>query len=136
MLGGGSAAFAAAITARDAGRASNALLGADRGAEYRGLPRVTFSTPQIAGAGLTEAQSRDADHEVRTSVLELEHVPRALVNRETRGIVKLIADAASGRLLGASMGSPTAPATSSTPPSSPSATVSPSRSSPRRSTPT
>lgn len=48
---------AAAITARDAGRASNALLGADRGPEYRGLPRVTFSAPQIAGAGLTEAQS-------------------------------------------------------------------------------
>ena len=36
-------------------------------------------------------------------MLALEHVPRALVNRETRGLVKLVADAPSGRLLGASM---------------------------------
>lgn len=49
---------------------------------------------------MTEAQAAQAGHDVVTSVLPLEHVPRALVNRDTRGLVKLVADRASDRLLG------------------------------------
>ena len=33
-------------------------------------------------------------------MLELEHVPRALANRDTRGAIKLVADAATGKVLG------------------------------------
>jgi mercuric reductase len=81
----------------------NALLGASRKLDFTGLPRVTFTTPQVAGAGLTEAQAREAGWEVETSVLPLEAVPRALVNHDTHGLVKLVAEAGSGRLLGASV---------------------------------
>jgi mercuric reductase len=81
----------------------NALLGAGHRTDFTGLPRVTFTTPQVASAGLTEAQARDAGWDVATSLLPLEVVPRALVNRETRGLVKLVAEASTGRLLGASM---------------------------------
>lgn len=83
--------------------ADNALTGAARMTDYTGLPRVTFTSPQIASAGLTEAQAREAGHAVKTSVLDLEHVPRALVNRDTRGLIKLVADADADRLLGASV---------------------------------
>lgn len=83
--------------------ADNALAGADRPVDYTGLPRVTFTAPPIAGAGLTEAQARDQGYAVTTSVLDLAHVPRALVNRDTRGVVKLVADARTDRLLGATM---------------------------------
>ncbi len=38
---------------------------------------------------------------VKTSVLPLEHVPRALAARDTRGLIKLVADADTDRLLGA-----------------------------------
>lgn len=83
--------------------AENALAGANRTVDLTGLPRVTFTTPQVAGAGLTEAQARAAGYQVKISVLPLDAVPRALVNRDTHGLVKLVADATTGRLLGASI---------------------------------
>jgi mercuric reductase len=83
--------------------AGNALLGADRRVDYTGLPRVIFTAPQLAAAGLTEAQARAAGHQVKVAVLPLSAVPRALVARETHGLVKLVADAATDRLLGASV---------------------------------
>jgi mercuric reductase len=81
----------------------NALLGDGQKVDFSGLPRVIFTSPQLAGAGLTEAQARAAGHDVEVSVLPLEAVPRALVNHDTRGLVKLIAAAGTGRLLGASV---------------------------------
>ena len=81
----------------------NALLGAGRKVDFTGLPRVTFTAPQIAAAGLTEAQAEAAGYEVETSVLPLKAVPRALVNHDTAGVVKLVAEAGTGRLLGASV---------------------------------
>jgi mercuric reductase len=65
------------------------------------MPAVVFTDPQVASVGLTQAQAGRAHHEVRTSVLSLEHVPRALAARDTRGLIKLIADARTQRLLGA-----------------------------------
>jgi mercuric reductase len=65
------------------------------------VPRVTFTWPQVASVGLTEAQAKEAGHNIAISILPLEQVPRALVNQQTSGIVKLVADATSRRLLGA-----------------------------------
>jgi len=81
----------------------NALLGAGRKTDFTGLPRVTFTAPQIAGAGLTAAQAAAAGYEAETSVLPLSAVPRALVNHDTAGLVKLVAERGTGRLLGASV---------------------------------
>jgi mercuric reductase len=83
--------------------ADNALSGAARKVDLTGLPRVTFTSPQIASAGLTQAQAQEAGREVTTSLLPLDAVPRALVNHDTHGLVKLVADATSGRLLGATV---------------------------------
>lgn len=83
--------------------ARNALLHTGETLDLTGVPRVTFTTPEIAVAGLTEADARVAGHEVKTAVLELARVPRAIVNGDQRGLVKLVADAEIGRLLGASM---------------------------------
>src|SRR5579875_2403346 len=71
--------------------------------DLTGLPRVIFTAPQVAAAGLTEAEARAAGHDVAVSVLGLDAVPRALVNQDTRSVIKLVAEAASGRLLGASV---------------------------------
>lgn len=83
--------------------AGNALLGEDRHADLAGLPRVIFTSPPAAGAGLTEAQARAAGYQVTTSVLPATAVPRALVSNDTTGVTKLVADAATGALLGASV---------------------------------
>lgn len=83
--------------------AGNALLGGHQRVDLAGLPRVIFTAPQVAAAGLTEAQARAAGQDVAVSVLPLDAVPRALVNHDTRGLVKLVAEAGTGRLLGASV---------------------------------
>jgi mercuric reductase len=81
--------------------AENALSGAGRVYDLLALPRVTFTDPQIASVGLTEQQARQARYSVNTAVLDLKDVPRALASRDTRGLIKLVAEEGSGRLLGA-----------------------------------
>ena len=81
--------------------AKNAMNGNTLAYDNSVMPAVVFSDPQVASVGLTEAQAKSAGHEVVTSVLGLEHVPRALAARDTRGLIKLIADKQSKKLLGA-----------------------------------
>ncbi len=81
--------------------ADNALSGAGKTLDFGALPGVMFTDPQVATVGLTEARARAAGREVETSVLPLKAVPRALVNRDTLGVVKLVAEKGTGRLLGA-----------------------------------
>ena len=65
------------------------------------MPAVVFTDPQVASVGLTEAGAKVAGYEVRTSTLTLDNVPRALAARDTRGLIKLVVDGKSSRLLGA-----------------------------------
>jgi mercuric reductase len=81
--------------------AENALTGVGRIYDLFALPRVTFTDPQIASVGLTEAQTSERGLKVKTSVLSLKDVPRALAARDTRGLIKLVAEEETGRLLGA-----------------------------------
>jgi len=94
------AAYGAKLAARNA-----VLDGAER-YDNGAMPWVVFTDPQVAGVGLTEAQALAAGHEVKTSVLRLENVPRALAARDTRGIIKLVADAKTDRLLGGVIAAP------------------------------
>ncbi|MEE8436650.1 MAG: mercury(II) reductase [bacterium] len=81
--------------------AENALNGGGKALDLNVLPEVVFTDPQIARVGLTEAQARDAKYEIKTTILPLEYVPRALAARDTRGLIKLVANAKNDRLLGA-----------------------------------
>ncbi|RFZ21398.1 Mercuric reductase [Mycobacterium marinum] len=83
--------------------ADNALDGAGRTLDYTHLPRVTFTTPAIASVGLTDSQAIEAGFSCECRVLPLQYVPRALVNRDTRGLVKIVAERGSGRVLGVHM---------------------------------
>jgi mercuric reductase len=79
----------------------NALNGPSRKRDYTALPWVIFTDPQVAGVGLDEEQAAAAGIEVEAVSLSLEHVPRALAARDTRGLVKLIRQVESDRLVGA-----------------------------------
>ncbi len=81
--------------------AENALSGNPRRYDLTGLPKVTFTDPAVASVGLTEDQARAAGIEPIVSKLPLEHVPRALAARDTRGFVKLVADAVTRKIVGA-----------------------------------
>lgn len=80
--------------------ADNALAGAGRTLDYTAMPRVTFTSPAIAAVGLTDAQAIEAGISCDCRTLPLEYVPRALANRDTRGLVKIVAEAGTGRVLG------------------------------------
>jgi mercuric reductase len=88
--------------------ADNAFDDAGRTLDYRHLPRVTFTSPQIASVGLTEEQATRRDLDCKCRVLPLDYLPRALVNRDTRGLVKIVAQRATGRILGVSLVAPNA----------------------------
>ncbi len=80
--------------------ADNALGGTGREVDYTGLPSVTFTDPQLASAGLTEADALAAGHRCECRVVQLDQVPRALVNRDTRGAIKVVIDADTHKVLG------------------------------------
>jgi mercuric reductase len=80
--------------------AQNAVAGANQTLDYTALPRVTFTTPNIAAVGLTDEQAQEAGYECECRVVELRHVPRARVNLDTRGLFKIVADRGTGRVLG------------------------------------
>ncbi|EFI70157.1 mercury(II) reductase [Lysinibacillus capsici] len=81
--------------------AGNAIGGLNKKLNLEVVPGVTFTGPAIATVGLTEQQAKEKGYEVKTSVLPLDAVPRALVNRETTGVFKLVADAKTLKVLGA-----------------------------------
>jgi mercury(II) reductase len=81
--------------------AKNALNGDSLRYDNSAMPAIVFTDPQVASVGLTEAAARAAGCAVRVSTIGLDQVPRALAARDTRGLIKLVADASSGRLLGA-----------------------------------
>lgn len=81
--------------------ADNALTGNTRRLDLTAVPSVTFSDPGVATVGLTEAEARTRGVEPLISRLSMEHVPRSLAARDTRGFVKLIADRATRKILGA-----------------------------------
>ncbi|WP_443028619.1 mercury(II) reductase [Sporosarcina sp. P37] len=81
--------------------AGNAIGGLNKKLNLEVVPGVTFTAPAIATVGVTEQQAKEKGYEVKTSVLPLDAVPRALVNRETTGVFKLVADAKTMKILGA-----------------------------------
>jgi mercuric reductase len=80
--------------------ATNALTPAGRQMDYTALPRVTFTTPNIAAVGMTDAEAVEAGYSCECRVVELRHVPRARVNLDTRGLLKIVADRPTGKILG------------------------------------
>lgn len=80
--------------------ARNAIGGLNQKVNLEAVPGVTFTNPSVATVGLTEQQAKEKGLEVKTSVLPLDAVPRALVNRETIGVFKLVADAKTLKVLG------------------------------------
>lgn len=80
--------------------AENALTGIDREVDYQHLPRVTFTSPALASVGMTEKQVIAAGIRCQCRVLPLDYVPRAIVNRDLRGVIKVVQNAGTGQILG------------------------------------
>jgi len=81
--------------------AQNALQNRNEKTDYSALPWVIFTDPQVAGVGMDERKARKAGLEVDTATLSLEHIPRSLAARDTRGFIKLIRNRQDDQLMGA-----------------------------------
>lgn len=80
--------------------AANALGDAHDTIDYRGLPSVVFTDPQLASAGMTETQALAAGYVCDCRLLGLDNAPRGLVEHDTRGAIKLVADRDTSKVLG------------------------------------
>jgi len=80
--------------------AENALLGTHRKIDFLPVPRAIFTSPQVASVGLTEKQAHEHGYECACRTIPMSKVPKAIVIRDTRGLVKMVADASTGRILG------------------------------------
>jgi mercuric reductase len=78
----------------------NVFNAARREVDYSHLPRVTFTSPALGAVGLTDREANGEGVTCQCRILPLEYVPRALVNRDTRGFIKIVADNDTGRILG------------------------------------
>jgi pyruvate/2-oxoglutarate dehydrogenase complex dihydrolipoamide dehydrogenase (E3) component len=71
-------------------------------ADYRAVPRVTFTDPEIGSVGMSESSARDADLSLRVGMTDLATSTRGWIHkRGNDGLIKLVEDAERGALVGA-----------------------------------
>jgi len=80
--------------------AENALRGTHRKIDFLPVPRAVFTSPQVASVGLTDREANEKGYECACRTVEMSKVPKAITIRETRGLVKMVADNRTGRILG------------------------------------
>ncbi|MEU4380408.1 dihydrolipoyl dehydrogenase family protein [Micromonospora echinofusca] len=95
---GTASATGGAAGATGAGGAARAVPRAD----YRALPRVTFTDPEVGAVGLTEHQARERGVNVQVGLARVPSSARGWIHKAgNEGFVKLVADADEGVLIGA-----------------------------------
>ncbi|MBI2952771.1 MAG: dihydrolipoyl dehydrogenase [Chloroflexi bacterium] len=77
------------------------VLGFPRKADYRSVPNAIFASPEIASVGMTEEQVKADGLQYKVSRFPFTALGRAITIGKTNGLVKLICEEASGKLLGA-----------------------------------
>jgi pyruvate/2-oxoglutarate dehydrogenase complex dihydrolipoamide dehydrogenase (E3) component len=83
--------------------AANLLDGEDRTLAMRVPAYALYTDPPLGRVGLTEEQARAAGHDVLVATRPMNRVGRAVENGETTGLMKLVADAGTRRILGAAI---------------------------------
>lgn len=96
--------MATPVGAQDGGiAADNALNAEHRKVDHAVIPRAIFIDPPVGVVGLTEQKALAKGYRCECRVISMELVPRAGAVRQTRGVLKMVADAKTGRVLGVSM---------------------------------
>lgn len=89
------------VAAAAGSRAGINMTGGEALLDLSAMPTVMFTDPQVATVGLSEQEAHLQGLETASRVLALENIPRALVNFDTQGFIKLVVEAGSNRLIGA-----------------------------------
>ena len=80
--------------------ANNMFSSSKKEKDYRVIPRIMFSHPEVASVGMTEDEAR-VDNSIEVVSFSYAAIPMAQINEDVTGVIKLIADRGSKRLLGA-----------------------------------
>ncbi len=88
--------------------AENALKGAKRKIDYNSVPTCVFTSPQIASVGMTDAKAKAEGYDCACRTLHFDIIPKAKIIKDTRGVIKMVAESESGRILGVSIVCPDA----------------------------
>ena len=88
------------VAAAAGSRAALNMTGGDATLDLRAMPAVVFTDPQVATVGLSEADARLQGVTTDSRTLTLDNVPRALANFATQGLIKLVIDKHTRRLIG------------------------------------
>ena len=80
--------------------ADNAMGGLNKKIDLSVVPGVIFTNPGVGTVGLTEKQAKDIGIDVKTSILDLDNVPRALANHDTTGLIKLVVNTQNQQIVG------------------------------------
>ncbi|MEA2683863.1 MAG: hypothetical protein QOK05_2191 [Chloroflexota bacterium] len=85
-----------------------ALRGQRVQADHRAIPRVTFTDPEVASVGMSEAHARERGLQVRVAGIDdlYNATARGYIHGLPGGLMKLVADEAEGRLVGATLVGP------------------------------
>ena len=82
---------------------NNIIEGADETIDGRIIPYALFTDPELGRVGLTEAQAREAGYRLKIGQIPMEWVARAIERSETKGLMKVVIDADTDQILGATM---------------------------------
>jgi pyruvate/2-oxoglutarate dehydrogenase complex dihydrolipoamide dehydrogenase (E3) component len=82
---------------------ANLVEGKNLTIEDRPVPYCVFTDPQLGGVGLTEKEARAKGFKLKIGRCPMSYVARAIERGETAGLMKLVVDASSDRILGASI---------------------------------
>lgn len=85
-----------------------ALRGRKVQADHRAIPRVTFTDPEVASVGMSEAHARERGLQVKVVGIDdlYNATARGYIHGEPGGLMKLVADEAEGKLVGATLVGP------------------------------
>src|SRR5215831_6350638 len=96
--------MATPVGAQDGGTvAENALAGANRAVDHTVIPRAIFTDPQVGVVGLTDREANARGFVCQCNTIPMSVVPRAGAIHDTRGVVKMVLERPSRRVLGVSM---------------------------------
>lgn len=84
----------------------NLVEGREETTQHRLVPYTMFTDPQLGRVGITEQQARKDGLNIKVAKLPMSYVARAIETGDTRGIMKAVVDADSGKILGAAIVSP------------------------------
>jgi pyruvate/2-oxoglutarate dehydrogenase complex dihydrolipoamide dehydrogenase (E3) component len=81
----------------------NLIEGKSRSTDGRLVPYAVFTDPQLGRVGLTEKEARAAGHKLKVGKIPTAWVARAIERDETAGLMKVVVDADTDRILGAAI---------------------------------